>query len=243
MPALIIAGTAAMTTVLLLPGVLDAIAKGTGAAQVMWRTLWLVPAPVLVGLLATAPPPARLTTGLRNAVRIAIPAALCAVMVVAGVPLWSERNGTTIAHRPSWKAYQHNLATARAVIRAGRARDPGRSVLALMPQPYMRFAPLLSTTHHAVNPNSHYLRLLPMRRPLIDDRMLLTTLVSSPGKPDPSPAEVRRALERTGVTIACTRRSDTAGRRLLERSGFGGPARAGRLTCLFPPRIPGRDGS
>ncbi|MFI0352194.1 DUF6077 domain-containing protein [Actinomadura sp. 9N407] len=229
-PALVTAGTAAVTTLLLLPGVLDAIADGTGAAQVMWRTLWLVPAPVLVGLLATAH-----LRGLPvNAVRVAVPVALCAVMVVAGVPLWSGQNGTSIAHRPSWKTDKHDLATARKVIRTAEARASGRPVVALMPQRYMRQVPLFSTTHHAVNPNSHYLRLLPVQRRFIDDRMLLTTLMEPRAASDPSAAEVRRALRRTGVTIACTRRTDAAPSRLLEAAGFVERTRVGRLTCLFP---------
>jgi hypothetical protein len=237
-PSLIAAGTAAVATVLLLPGVLDAIADLTGAAQVMWRTLWLVPAPVLVGLLATARLPgrlaARLTAGTRNAARAAVPVALCAVMVVAGVPLWSEQNGTTVAHRPSWKTRREHLAVAREVIRTGEARAPGGDVVALMPQRYMRPVPLFSATDHAVNPNSHYLRLIPAPPSFARDRLMLTDLAGAPGTPGPGPAEVREALRRTGVTIACAPRSDGAALRLLEAAGFGGRTRAAGLTCVFP---------
>jgi hypothetical protein len=105
-----------------------------------------------------------------------------------------------------------------------------------MPQQYMRVLPVLSTTDHAVNPNGHYLRLLPAPRAFIDDRLMLSSLVTSPGAAGSAAAEVRGALRRTGVTIACARRSDEDGLRLLEAAGYGDRSRAGRLTCVFPGR-------
>ncbi|WP_262401637.1 DUF6077 domain-containing protein, partial [Actinomadura sp. CNU-125] len=51
-PALICGGVAALLTLLILPGVLALAADVTGAGQVLWRTMWLVPAPALIGLLA-----------------------------------------------------------------------------------------------------------------------------------------------------------------------------------------------
>ncbi|WP_344587008.1 DUF6077 domain-containing protein [Actinomadura vinacea] len=240
-PSLITAGVAGVATLLLVPGVLDVIADATGAAQVMWRTMWVVPAPALVGLLAAVRPPEGLRPAaargdLARALPAAVPVALCAAMVVGGVPLWSGQNGTTVTHRPAWKFPQRNLSTALAVVRAGRAHDPGRPQVVLMPQQYMRAVPLLSTRDHAINPNSHYLRLLPAPRAFIDDRLLLTTLVTSPQAADPSAAETRAALRRTGVTAACARRSDQDGLRLLEAAGYGNRSRVGKLTCVFPGR-------
>jgi hypothetical protein len=239
-PALVAGGVAGVATVLFLPGVLDLVADATGAAQVMWRTMWVVPAPALVGLLAAVRPPARLlparlsSPGARGPLAAALPAALCAAMVAGGVPLWSEENGTTVAGRPSWKITARDLATARAVLRAEAARGQDGPAVVLMPQQYMRVLPVLSTTDHAVNPNGHYLRLLPAPRALIDDRLMLSSLVTSPGAADPAAAEVRGALRRTGVTVACARRSDEDGLRLLEAAGYGDRSRAGRLTCVFP---------
>ncbi|XVQ15094.1 DUF6077 domain-containing protein [Spirillospora sp. CA-255316] len=242
-PALITGGVAGVATLLFLPGVLDLVAGATGAAQVMWRTMWTVPAPALVGLLAAAVrPPARLlpsrlsSPGARGPLAAAVPVALCAVMVAGGVPLWSKENGTTVAQRPSWKISARDLATVRAVLRAEAARGTDGPAVVLMPQQYMRVMPLLSTTDHAINPNSHYLRLLPAPRPFIDDRLMLSALVTSPGAADPAAGEVRGALRRTGVTVACARRSDEDGLRLLEAAGYGGRSRAGRLTCVFPGR-------
>ncbi|MFF5262314.1 DUF6077 domain-containing protein [Actinomadura viridis] len=260
-PSLIVAGTAGVATLLLVPGVLRLIGDATGAGQVMWRTMWVVPAPVLVGLLVTLRPPARFPA-LRaagravpvTAVPVTMAAALCAVLVAAGTPVWSAGNGSTVADRPSWKYSKRELATARAVLREAGRRAPGHGAgvgagdgavngggegggaLVLMPQPYMRAVPLLTTRDHAVNPNTHYLRLLPASRTFIDDRLLLTTLVSSPGAPDPDAARVRDALRRSGVTAACVRRKDRSELRLLETAGYRGRLHIGPLTCVFPPR-------
>ncbi|MFC5753035.1 DUF6077 domain-containing protein, partial [Actinomadura rugatobispora] len=241
-PALIAAGIAGVATVLFLPGVLALLADATGAAQVMWRTLWTVPAPALVGLLAAVRPPARLLPArlssprARGPLAAAVPVALCAVMVAGGVPLWSKENGTTVAKRPSWKISARDLATARAVLRAEAARGADGPAVALMPKQYMRVMPLLSTTDHAIDPNSHYLRLVPAPRSFIDDRLMLSTLVTSPRAADPAAGQVRGALGRTGVTVACVRRSDRDGLRLLEAAGYGDRSRAGSLTCVFPGR-------
>ncbi|MBG6089261.1 DUF6077 domain-containing protein [Actinomadura viridis] len=250
-PSLIVAGTAAVATLLLVPGVLRLIGDVTGAGQVMWRTMWVVPAPVLVGLLVTIRPPARFPA-LRVAGRavpvtvvpVTVAAALCAVLVAGGTPVWSAENGSTVADRPSWKYSQRELATARAVLREAGRRAPGNSAenggkngaLVLMPQAYMRAVPLLTTRDHAVNPNSHYLRLLPASRTFIDDRLLLTALVTPSGAPDPDAARVRDALGRTGVTAACARRSDRRELRLLESAGYRDRLRVGPLTCVFPSR-------
>ena len=254
-PALAATGAAGVATVLFLPGVLDLIAAATGAAQVMWRTLWVVPAPALVGLLAAAGPPGRRLLArsapagagraaarpprsrtLTAAAAVAAPLALCAAMVAGGAPLWSKENGTLVAHRPSWKVPAESVGTARAVLRAEAARPTPGPALVLMPQQYMRVLPLLTTTDHAVDPNSHYLRLLPAPRSFVKDRLMLSRLVSSPRAADPPADEVGRALRRTGVTIACVGRSDRGGLRLLEAAGYGDRTRVGGLTCVFPPR-------
>ncbi|GAA0592804.1 hypothetical protein GCM10009546_64000 [Actinomadura livida] len=227
-PALIAAGVAALVTALVLPGVLDAAASLSGAGQVLWRTMWTVPAPVLIGLLAAV----RIPAARPGLVRVAAaPAAALAVALAAGgVPVWSASNGSVVAARPSWKVSGKAVWTAREV-----AALAGPGGLVLMPSAVMRAVPLLTVDTHAVNPNGHYLRSLPAPRGFIDDRRVLTAAVRRPWGDKPPAAEVRAALERTGVDVACAWRRDERGLELLRAAGYGGIRRIGPLNCLVPP--------
>ncbi|QFG26581.1 DUF6077 domain-containing protein [Actinomadura sp. WMMB 499] len=235
-PALICGGVAALLTLLILPGVLALAADVTGAGQVLWRTMWLVPAPALIGMLAAV----RLPAGARpraagRAVRAAAAGAPATVLVVAlvagGTPVWAESNGSVVADRPSWKAHPGRVGTAREVVeRAG----PGTIVL--MPGRYMRLVPLLTTETHAVNPNSHYLSMLPAPERAIEDRELLSAAVRSARGGKPGPARVEGALRRLDVRVACGYPWDERGLRLLRGGGYGGERRIGDLACVFPGR-------
>lgn len=219
-PALIVAGIAGVTTVLLVPGVLEFIRGLIPADAVLWRVPWIAPIPVLVGLIAAVRLPRwRGVPGV----------ALSAAIVVTGLPLWSAQNGTTLSSRPAWKADPGHLGTARAVLRANTG---GGTVLA--PFRIMRYVPLLTTTQHAAVPNLHYLRNLPADDTFIADRKLLSTLASRSAGPHPAAESVRAALGRVGVTYACVWASNTDGLRLLQAAGFGNEQRIDGLKCVSP---------
>ncbi|NVI86916.1 hypothetical protein, partial [Actinomadura sp. BRA 177] len=229
-PALIVTGVAATLTVLIVPGVLEAAAQASGAGQVLWRTMWLVPAPVLIGLLATVRMPAPGRPAVRASLA-AVPAAALVIAVVAGgVPVWSNEARSIVASRPSWKVSAYAVGVTRDVL--GLA-GPGSMVL--MPTGFMRAVPLLTVRTQAVNPNGHYLRLLPVRSQVIDDREVLTEAVRRRYGAKPDGAAVTAALERVGVDVACAWRNDPRGLALLRDAGYGGDHRVGRLLCLFPP--------
>ncbi|WP_165964174.1 DUF6077 domain-containing protein, partial [Actinomadura sp. KC216] len=230
-PALIAAGVAAALTVLIVPGVLEAAADVTGAGQVLWRTMWVVPAPALIGLLAAVRIPLGPWSGPARAAVTAAPAAVLAVALVAGgTPVWSESNGSVVASRPAWKVPASAVGTARDVVALA-----GTDGLVLMPSGVMRVVPLLTVRTHAVNPNSHYLKLLPVPPQFIRDRRVLSAAVRGPRSAKPEAAEVAAALSRTKVDVACASRRDGRGLALLRSAGYGGDRRVGRLICLFPP--------
>ncbi|GAA2623829.1 DUF6077 domain-containing protein [Actinomadura fulvescens] len=247
-PALIAGGIAAVTTVLLVTGLLEFMGSATGAGPVMWRTLWVVPAPVLVGLLATVTLPRVLARGPATARRwlVLAPAALvCAALVVGGLPLWARDAGTLVEGRPSWKAVPKELRTSRVVVREAKAhqgqaegqRDGGAVVL--MPQRYMRTVPMFAIGANAVSPNSHHLHILGASRTFTDDRKLLTRLVQSPRSRKPAAGPVREALRRVQVTVACAHRADTAALRIIAAAGYGGRREIGGLVCLFTGGVAG----
>jgi len=230
-PALIATGVAASLTVLLLPGVLETAARLTGAGPVLWRAMWLVPAPALIGLLAAVRIPVRRRSGPLPVLGAAVPAAaLVTACVTGGTPVWSNENGSIVASRPAWKVSAEAVGTARSVV--GLA---GPDTLVLMPTGYMRILPLLTARTHAVNANGHYLHMLPVPAQAIDDRQALTDAVRRRYGDKPEQGAVTAALRRAGVDVACAWRRDQRGLALLRNAGFGGDRRIGRLLCLVPP--------
>jgi hypothetical protein len=232
-PAMITAGVAAVTTVLFVPGVLELMAHVTGAAPVMWRTMWVVPAAALIGLLAAVPlPGGRLRAAPPAAV---LPAALlCATSVIFGDPLWTAEGRSVVADRPAWKAPTFTLVTARKVV----AATGGRSGAVLMPARYMRNVPLITSRVHAVNANPHYLENLPVGEAFIADRRLLTDVVQRRTGFPPA-ADVRAALDRVDVVIACVHWSNDSALRFLREAGYVRHRLYIRgLRCVFPPADP-----
>ncbi|NKZ05387.1 DUF6077 domain-containing protein [Actinomadura latina] len=230
-PAVIVTGVAATLTLLIVPGVLESAARVSGAGQVLWRTMWLVPAPVLIGLLATVRTPA---PGRRAAVRAslaALPAAALVIALVAGgTPVWSNAARSVVASRPSWKVSAYAVGVTRDVV---GLVGPGSTVL--MPTGFMRVVPLLTVRTQAVNPNGHYLKLLPVPAQAIDDRQVLTEAVRTRYGDKPGSGAVKAALERVGVDVACAWGNDPRGLALLREAGYGGDHRVRHLVCLFPP--------
>ncbi len=227
-PALIAVGIAGLAAVLMMPGVVGLLGGRLGISAVISRVLWVVPGPVLVGLLAAVPLPFAERFRATGRMLTPIPAGvLSAALVVSGIPVWSFQNGVTIAAHPSWKVSAAWLKRAREVTRADHSRGDILSTWQLM-----ETVPLFTATIRVVNPRSYYLHILPTASTqFIDDRQLLTALADGEA-PLPSVAKVRAALTRVGVGYACVWHSHTSSIRLLETAGFVRAARFGALQCL-----------
>ncbi|MFG2002433.1 DUF6077 domain-containing protein [Spirillospora sp. NPDC048911] len=237
-PALIAGGVAAVAAVLFVNGLLEFLGSATGAGPVMWRTMWVVPAPVLVGLLATVALPGALAHGRPGARRwlaLAPPIVICGALVVGGLPLSARGAGTLVEDRPSWKAVPKELRTSRAVVNEAKARG---GTVVLMPQRYMRTVPMFAIGVNAVSPNGHHLTILGAPRSFTEDRRLLTQLVRSSKDPKPAAGPVREALRRVKVTVACAYRGDRVALRLIAAAGYGGRHRVGGLDCLVANNVP-----
>lgn len=230
-PALITSGIAVTATALLVPGVLAVINNVTGAGAVSWRLLWLVPGPVLIGLFAAAPVPVLPPTARPLAPLVsALPAlALCALILAAGVPVWSYQNGhATLARHPSWKYDVFSLALARDVLRADH--HPG---YVLSTQRIMNAVPLITTRIRAVDPRDYYLNSggLPVGRGFVTPRRLLTRMAGGV-PPMPSEAAVRTALARVDVGYVCLWRANTGALSLVEQARYSPVTHFGSLQCL-----------
>jgi hypothetical protein len=186
-PANIATGIAVVAVVLLAPGALPVLSDASGLTDTLRRTLWVVPLPPLVGLVATV----RL-----RGVPTLVPALMSAGLLVAfGQPLW-ESEGNSLTSRPTWKTNAAGTSAARAILQ--RYHDRG-AILASEP---VMLAIAIETAHpKTVNPRTHYARLLPEPRKRLRQRLLLTRFAET-GEPGP-PASVIRALADLHVGLIC----------------------------------------
>ncbi len=203
-PATAIAtGIAIVAVVLLAPYVFRALSQVSGltGSRALRRTLWVIPFPPLVGLLAAIPALALLDrlrpvpARLRPLVALA-PASLVAVaLVVFGAPLWSGDAHWT--SRPTWKTNQSALRTARAIL----ARYEGAGPV-LADQRVMKAIALLTVEPKAVNPRTWYALLTKEPPERTRNRLVLTSLVMDRGD-RPAEGEVRSALADLQVGLVC----------------------------------------
>ncbi len=227
-PALITTGIAGVVGVLMIPSVLMLLVDRLGIGPVLWRVFWVVPGPVLVGLLAAVPLPLTERFRVTGRMLTVIPAGgLCAVLAVSGLVVWSHQNGATIASHPSWKVMPSWLVVTRQIVQADRR--PGEI---LSTGPVMEVVPLLTSRVQAVNPRSFYLEGLPsVSRQFIEDRTLLTKLAEG-GLPLPRKSVLQAVLKRVHVGYACMWYWKIKAISLLQRLGFAYTVRIGDYQCL-----------
>jgi hypothetical protein len=214
-------GIAVVSVLLLAPGVLPALNDLTDLTTLLRRTLWVIPLPALVGLLA-AFPVAKLLVYFRGTasararrVAVAAPAVIVAALLVAfGQPLWvSIRNGDSLwVSQPTWKTDQEALADARAILARYRGDRP------VLAERRVMLAIALSVVRpKAVNPNALFARFLPEPVRQTNDRLALTRFVE--GRELMSSREVRRALSNLRVGLVCARGSRPRVIREIETTG------------------------
>jgi hypothetical protein len=176
------------------PGVPQLLYDLTGLGRPVWRLMWAMPVAALVGVLATQPAAARR----RGAVRLAPAVAVCALVALAGTPVWQGRN-TGLAGHPAIKRDGAQLAVAERLSRAARSGD-----VLLAPAGLSSTLLLLDGGVVAVAPRLLYTRALPAsaRR---EERLLLHAFANAGLTPDLREDRVRAALRALGVDLACLR--------------------------------------
>jgi Family of unknown function (DUF6077) len=237
-PRALTTGIAIVAVVLLAPYVFRALndVSGLTGSRALRRTLWVIPFPSLVGLLAVVPAlalverwlspvPARL----RAAAGLA-PALFVAVLLVAfGTPLW--RGDAHWESRPTWKTNQSALRTARAILSRYDGEGP-----VLADQRVMKAIALLTVEPKAVNPRTWYARLTKEPPERTSDRLALTRLIMEP-EDRPTASEARSALAALAVGLVCVPEQNTSLVGEVEQAGYREAFRVRRQVCLA--RTPG----
>ncbi|HET7736829.1 MAG TPA: DUF6077 domain-containing protein [Nocardioidaceae bacterium] len=224
--------TAVVCLGIFLPGVLPLINDTTGAGPILWRFLYCLPIPLLVGLLVVAPVPlVQRYLGDRPAAvaPYGVAAVLLAGVAVVGAPLWTtvDHNGpVTLESKPVWKVDLEALEDVEAVM----ATDPTGVIL--MPTVQMRTLPMYTTQAFSVVPRVWYADILEQSPEDRADRFALMDLANG-ARPFLTQERITAALANLDVTVACIGRTRTQQAvALLEGAGYVDPTRRGRMTCL-----------
>jgi hypothetical protein len=188
---LITAGIAAVLVIILAPGVLTVINDVTGAHAILWRTMWVAPIPVLIGLVAAVPLPSGLSWA------APVPAAsLIAALLLVGLPLWTPRDNMQFTSTPAWRYPPDELRRAHEI--AERQLDGP----VLAPPLTMRALDLVTTRVHAVSPRLHYVRVLIEPAAQHRARLFLAEVIAG-DLPQAPPTEIRVALSTLDVSLVC----------------------------------------
>ncbi|WP_433357526.1 DUF6077 domain-containing protein [Micromonospora saelicesensis] len=223
-PQLLVAGSTLAMSVLLFPGVLDALNSLTGIGVVLWRMPWMFALPAVIGILCTVDLPRLRVFG-----SAAIAAALVACFALFGTPMWSAKSYVTVHEQPVWKLPQQRKSIVFWMTRLDR---PDGVVLA--PSTLMHTAPMVTSRMRVVSPNDRYLPDYGIDSPFAQDRLKLVALAN--GKPELAPvSELAGAIERLDVTTICVYTGNQVARDLAPQLGFQEFATRGRpgaMTCF-----------
>jgi hypothetical protein len=221
---LVTAGIGAGLVVVLAPGVLALMNDATGAHAVLWRTVWIAPIPVMVGLLASVPLPSRIAWA------GAVPAAgLIVALVLVGLPFWAAGNRVSFTSMPTWRYLPAELHRARQI--ADRKLDGP----VLAPPSTMRALDLVTTRVHAVSPKLQYVPLV--TEPAADRRArLLLARVIGGALPNAPPAAIRGAMNRLHVSLVCGLNRMTHREKLFTEAGYVAGRGISGGWCLVRPR-------
>ena len=216
-------GAAAVMLVITAPRVFDLMNDVTGAHAVLWRAVWVAPVAVLVGMVAAVPLPFKLRWF------ASVPAiVLIGAILAVGMSFSAPGRHTKISGQPTWRFPMEPVRQARAVMQATNGSGP-----VLAPSIVMSALAVTTSRVHAVDPFSAYV-------PLTDEpaqnkaaRLLLGGWVKE--RAGSSLAEVRAALTRLDVSMACFPEVWTHGRRFLVSAGYSDATRIRKLICYQRP--------
>lgn len=230
--ARMIAGIVLIVGVLFLPGLTLTIFHLTGLGEVLWRLTWALPMPALVGLLAVE----AVGRVPWRAARALAPVAIAATVVLWGTPVWSRAAGTGVATTPRWKLPPADVSAAREALADAR---PGDVVLA----PHRVSQAILDVSGDVVvvDPLDRYAHFLGSGGD-VAQRLLLEQLVGGGLAPLErargrlaAEREVRVALRRLHVAVACVPVAEQRAWRVLRGDQFVPVAAGGGLRCLRLP--------
>ncbi|CAN5757494.1 hypothetical protein BH23ACT2_BH23ACT2_00830 [soil metagenome] len=130
------------------PGFTEIAYEVIGLGPTLWRVSWVVPIAALVGMLG-----AHLATRWnRRSLTMAVTAALVAMLVAFGLPIWSVDNGVSVDTTPQWKRGPDSVVSAQHAIDVA---SPGDVILA--PQETAITITVMSSRVKTVAPRAYFM--------------------------------------------------------------------------------------
>ena len=193
-----------------------------GGDEVAYRLAWIVPVPILVGLVASLP-------ALRRGMpAVATSALVVTCLVAGGVPLWSSTNSAHLAPPGAWKVRSpDDLAAAQWIV----SMNPTGPYLA---PNWVTFATgALTSRLHAVGTRSDYMLALEgVAEAHLKDRLLLQRIVDKGIRNPTATPDALRALKELKVTVMCVLWNDAMTADLAARAGYVKGFSRGPWTCF-----------
>ena len=205
-----------------LPPIYPVLTSLMGGDAVAWRLAWIVPVPILVGLVASQP-----------ALRGGVPVVVATVFVVAclvagGVPLWSATNSAHLAKPGAWKIRSpDDLSTAQWIV---SQKSTGRY---LAPTYVTTTTGIITSLIHPVGTRLDYMPTLKgISDAHLQDRLLLQRIVDKGIRNPTATPDALRALKELNVTVMCVLSNDAMTTDLAARGGYLQRFSRGPWTCF-----------
>lgn len=205
-----------------LPPIYPVLTSVMGGDAVAWRLAWIVPVPILVGLVASLP-------ALRGGVPVVAATALVVTCLLAGgVPLWSATNSAHLAPPGAWKLRSpDDLAAARWIV------DQNLTGPYLAPNYVTATTGAITSRIHPVGTRLGYMLALEgVDAAHLQDRLLLQRIVDKGIRNPTVTPDALRALKELNVTAMCVRWNDAMTADLAARGGYVKGFSRGAWTCF-----------
>jgi len=220
-PTRLVTGLVVVVALLIAPGSIALVGDVSGLNGTLRRLLWIIPFPALVGLLAAMP----VTKRFGRWLPVGATAAVCALLVVFGTPLWMIAGRSVWHYPPRWHISKAN--TVHAILQRYHGDGP-----VLSEKTVMLSLATLTAEPKAVDARTHYLIHTRLPHQEIADRIALTDFIMEP-EPQPTPA-VRRAFANLDVGLVCVAKYHPHSVPVIESLGFKTAFKVPGEFCLLP---------
>ena len=205
-----------------LPPLYPILTSLMGGDAIAWRLAWIVPVPILVGLVASLP-----------ALRGGMPVVAATMLVVAclvagGIPLWSATNSAHIASPGAWKVRSPDDLAAAEWIVTQNSTGPY-----LAPNWVTSATGAITSRIHAVGTREDYMTSLEgVSEAHLKDRLLLQRIVDKGIRKPTATPEALQALKELKVNVMCVPWNDAVTADLAARGGYVKGFSRGPWTCF-----------
>jgi Family of unknown function (DUF6077) len=186
-----------VTGISFIPGFTHLSYDLVGLGPTLWRVSWVASIAALVGVLAAQ----TASYFSRRRLQVTGPLVLLVVLVLFGVPIWSERNGVSLSAPLHWQRGRQSVATAQQAIAQVRPGD-----VILTPQDLAITIDVLTTRVKTVAPRDYFMDYL-KGDPAFHFGLRLNLIHFANREGHPTGPQVAKALRVLGVDEVCLPRA------------------------------------